>query len=261
MDARIVYKRLIIPLNMNIQEFIGIIIGDGHIVYSKKIRAYRLEIYGNFKDDQLFFNEISKFMQDKFGVFPKIVKKISKLGVGLKLYIDNKKFVEKVINEFNLPSGNKTFTVKIPEKFLDWKYSKHILRGIFESDGCLYFSKSKVFKYPTYPRIEIRSSSPELVKQIVNILKPKGYKIQTLKPNKGKTYKVYLSGSEMLEKWITEIGFSNIKNITKYLFWKKQGYYVPKISLEKRLKVLGRWPSGKAIDVPKEQLNLQPIGR
>ena len=245
---------------MNIYELIGIIIGDGHIVYSKRTRSYRLEIYGNSKEDKLFFNEISKFIQNEFNIKPKIVIKKDKKGEGLKLYIDNKKFVERLINELGLPYGNKTFTVKIPKKFLDWIYSKYIIKGIFESDGCLYFSKSKVFKYPTYPRIEIRSSSEELVKQLVNIFKVRSYKIQTLKPKNSKTYKVYLSGSEMLEKWTKEIGFSNIKNKTKYLFWKKHKYYIPRLSLKQRVKVLGRWPNGKAIDVPKEQLNLQPFG-
>ena len=42
----------------------------------------------------------------------------------------------------------------------------------------------------------------------------------------------------MLEKWIKEIGFSSKKNITKYLLWKKLGYYIPKSTLKERESLL-----------------------
>ena len=42
----------------------------------------------------------------------------------------------------------------------------------------------------------------------------------------------------MLQKWITEIGFSSNKNWSKYFLWKKLGYYVPRITLPERLSIL-----------------------
>ena len=42
----------------------------------------------------------------------------------------------------------------------------------------------------------------------------------------------------MLEKWVKEIGFSNLATITKYDLWKKLGFYIPKITFEERKKLL-----------------------
>ena len=46
---------------------------------------------------------------------------------------------------------------------------------------------------------------------------------------------IYMSGEKSLNKWIKEIGFSSLKNRTKYLLWKKLGYYMPRTSLPERL--------------------------
>jgi len=217
---------------MNIYELIGVIIGDGSILYNPKKYQYRLEIFGNATEDYKYFLKLKQFINEISGKEPRM--RFRKPGKGLTLYIDNKQFVEYLINKLKLPHGNKTFTVKIPSKFVSWEYSKHIIRGIFESDGCLYFSKSKVHEYPTYPRIEIRSSSPELVNQIVTILRKNSFKVQTLNPKIGNTAKVYISGDLMLEKWLEEIGINNPKNLTKFKIWKKQGYYVPRCTLKER---------------------------
>lgn len=234
---------------MNVYEFIGIIIGDGNILYNKEKRYYRLEITGNAMDDPLYFEKISNFIQKEFGITPKIKIRYFKNGKCIKLYIDNKKFVEHLINNLGLPYGRKTFTIKIPKKYLGWNYSKYIIRGIFETDGCIYFSKSRTTTYlPTYPRLEIRSSSEDLVKQLKEILFSRGFKVQVLKPKKEKTYKIYLSGSEMLKKWIKEIGFGNIKNLTKYLYWKRYKYYKPKISLKERFNQLNIWADGEVVN-------------
>ena len=42
----------------------------------------------------------------------------------------------------------------------------------------------------------------------------------------------------MLEKWVLEIGFGSTKSLSKYLLWQKLGYYIPKIPLKGRLKLL-----------------------
>lgn len=230
---------------MNIYEFIGIIIGDGSILYNKKNRTYRLEISGNVMEDKNYFDEISNFIMNEFNLIPKRRMVTTKWGKGSRLYVDNKKFVEFLINEIGLPSGNKTYTIKIPEKYLHWDFCKHILRGIFDTDGCFFFSKSKVFKYPTYPRVQIKSASLNLVNQVKQILKNQGYKIQVTKSLRdGKTYTMYLSGEEMFERWFEEIGSSSIKNIIKYQFWKEKGYHIPNVNLEERQKIMGRWRSG-----------------
>lgn len=228
---------------MNLYELIGLIIGDGSIIYKTNKRIYRLTISGDVKEDREYFEVISKFIYSLCNKKPKIRERKVIIGGALKghsleLYINNKKFVEYLINELEISYGkDKAFKVKIPNKFLNWEFSKHILRGILESDGSLFFSKSKVIKYPSYPRLEIRTSSVNLAHQVFGILKCRNYKVILMKTKYG-DFKVYLSGEKMLNKWIEEIGFSNWNTISKYELWNRLGYYIPRISLVQREKAL-----------------------
>ncbi len=108
-------------------------------------------------------------MINEFNIIPK--ERIATTGLGRcrRLYVYNKKFIEFLINDLGLSYGNKTYSVTIPERYVDWRYSKYILRGILDTDGCFFFSKSKVFKYPTYLKVQIKSASENLVNQIIQI--------------------------------------------------------------------------------------------
>jgi len=221
---------------MNLYEVIGIIIGDGNILYNLKNRTYRLEITGNAEEDNDYFNKILNTLKTECKNKVRIRIKLEKNGKGLRLHVNDKSFVERLHAKFGLPFGKKTFTISIKKELMNWKFSKHIIRGICESDGCIYFSKSKCSKYPTYPRIEIRTSSKRLAKQLMNILSKKDFRVNYLKCKK--TAKIYVSGSEMLNKWIKEIGFNNCKNLSKIQLWKTLGYYIPKTTHIQRLKIL-----------------------
>ena len=74
--------------------------------------------------------------------------------------------------------------------------------------------------------------------QVVQILKQKAFNIQSRTRTTDKTTRLYLSGELMLEKWINEIGFSSMKKYSKYLFWKKHSYYIPKMPYKKRISLL-----------------------
>ena len=229
---------------MNIYEFIGVLIGDGYIRHNSKRRVYQIEIAGNVDEDYEYFIKISEFVQKITSRKPTIRIKKEKTWKSLRLEINNKNFIEYLFR-LGLPEGNKTFTISIPEKFLDWKYSRHIIRGILETDGCIYFSKSKKIEYPSYPRIEIKTSSKKLKSQIMEILNKKGFKVYCRKCEN--TYSLTLSGEKMLKKWIDEIGLSNKRNISKYDFWKKKGFYIPHISLKSRLETCADGTAANAV--------------
>ncbi len=227
---------------INLYELIGLIIGDGSIMYGWKSKEgkkhYRLYINGDIKDDIEYFKEVSRLVFRICGKKPKIRASYKLNDTRLELYIYNKNFVEYLINKLKLDYGKKTFIVTIPRKFTKWRYSKHVLRGLFESDGSLYFSKSRItIKYPSYPRIEIRTVSKRLAHQIYTILKQRKFNVQFM-ITKYNDFKIYLSGKIMLQKWIEEIGFSNKNTISKYRLWKKFGYYIPNITSKQRKKLL-----------------------
>ena len=237
---------------LNFYELVGMILGDGSLWYYPTKRVYGLEITGDAKDDQEYFSKLSELITKIAKKKPKIRIKKEKLGKSLKLELYSKKFVEYLINEVGITNKNKTMNAEIPKKYLNWKFSKHVIRGLFEADGSLYFSKSKKGKYPSYPRVEIKTSSKKLVSQLTSLLKQKAFKIQTRTNKINKTIGVYISGPKMLEKWIKEIGFSSMKKYSRYLIWKKFGYYIPRISYKKRLVLLcggsqaAKWEGEKA---------------
>ena len=138
-----------------------------------------------------------------------------------------------------LTTGKKTFTVSIPKEMLEREKFMSILRGLFEADGCLYFSHSKKIKYPSYPRLEIKSSSPVLVKQIKDFLEQEGFLVYIKKPSSNKTFSIQLSGEKMLSLWMKKIKFVSLKNITKYKIWKTKGFYIPHTDIKRRLEICG----------------------
>jgi len=99
-----------------------------------------------------------------------------------------------------------------------------IIRGLFEADGCLYFSHSKKLRYPSYPRLEIKSSSVVLVNQIKEFLEKEGFNVYVKRPVSNKTFALLISGDKMLTLWIKKVGLTSLKNITKYNLWKSKGF-------------------------------------
>ena len=223
---------------MDIYELIGFIIGDGNIYYNNKRRVYRLELVGNVEEDYDYFDKIERFLFTSSGAKPiKFVRKEQK-GKSLRIQFNNKKFVDELIS-FGLPKGKKTFTITVPQILLKREFLFSIIRGLFEADGCLYFSYSKKLNYPSYPRIEIRSSSAILVNQLKNFLESEGFIVYVKKPSSGRTYSIQMSGEKMLDLWIQKIGFFSLKNLTKYKIWKSKGFYTPYTPLKKRIEICG----------------------
>lgn len=236
---------------MNIYELIGFIIGDGNIYYNTARRVYRLELVGNVEEDYDYFDDIERFLFEITGKKPiKFIRKVGK-NKSLRIQFNNKKFVDKLIS-LGLPKGGKTFTITIPSKMLKKEIMFSIIKGIFEADGCLYFSFSKKLKYPSSPRLEIKSSSIVLVKQIKKFLESEGFIIYVQKPSSDKTFSIQLSGEKMLEMWRDKIGLSSLKNITKYKIWKSKGFYMPYTPLKQRLEICRGGTAATAVDFLKE---------
>jgi len=222
----------------NMFEFIGVYLGDGSVIFDPSKRIYKFELNGNAEDEQDYFLKIATFLKQRFNLNSKIYVKYEKFGKTLRLELNNKKFVSFLIKNFKLGFKNKTFDGCIPSNFLEWNNSKHIIRGLFETDGCLYFTRTKPTNLANYPRIEIKTSSRKLANQLIYLLRKKNFRVNQRTSKGDKTIGIYLSGNEMLKKWINEIGFSKSKTATKHQIYKRLGYYLPRSSLSERLKIL-----------------------
>ena len=78
---------------VNLSEFVGLIIGDGSILYKYRGAHYRLSIVGDVHQDVEYFDEIRSFVYELVGKLPKIRIRKMKMGLGLDLHIDDKELV------------------------------------------------------------------------------------------------------------------------------------------------------------------------
>ena len=81
----------------------------------------------------------------------------------------------------------------------------HFLRGLFDTDGCLKFSKqTKNISY--YPRIRFCFQDSTLINDLRLSLKSLEFNYGFNKDKRNNTYFFEISGKENLEKWIRLIG-------------------------------------------------------
>lgn len=134
---------------------------------------------------------------------------------GLRFRLQSKHAFD-IFIELGIPAGKGKFSkAKIPKQIVakGWNCVKWAIRGIADTDGTLFFSK-KTYKSCIYPTIEIRTCSRELALQITKILRQRDFRAR-LRGNEKIGFHVALYGYKMLRKWVNEIGFSNIRHISK----------------------------------------------
>ncbi len=201
-------------MEKKIAEFIGIMIGDGSIgIYNCKagnrIKKHRVVKVSLDSRNEQYTNHVANIMKEVLGIEPKIHYKKNEHAVDICIY---KKGVFKHVTEkIGLKKSPKWNTMKIPKKQMNCLLSCFVLRGLFDTDGCLsIFNNNGIL----YPRIEIKmcpSPAQKQVSEILNNLKIR-HTIQNLE--KGKT-RIRISGKEELGKWFNFIGSSNIIHIEK----------------------------------------------
>ncbi|MBN2331077.1 MAG: hypothetical protein JXC85_04625 [Candidatus Aenigmarchaeota archaeon] len=186
-------------------ELIGAIIGDGNIYY----KGNYVEIAGHPVLDEFYYNSFLKpLIISELGYYPKIRERYG----AIRLRIDNKEFVLWLIG-LGIPAGHGKFAkVVIPKKILVQfpDYSKYTIRGIFDTDGSVYYDKRKIYRKP-YIRIEFHMDNRRLLNQISGILHQLKLKPRPCKRKNS----LYLNGYDEVKKFIITIGISNIRHINR----------------------------------------------
>lgn len=232
-------------------EFLGWHLGDGCISISNSRNQYFLT--GDLKEEQEFYNKIIIPLFNK--LFYKHLKKKAFLrkyasnGV-CGIYIFEKKFINLLIKDLNLTYGKK-LNNNIP-KYIKTKEQKiNLLRGFFDTDGSIYFCKSNyktkktsmhsIFHYK--PKIKVATISKNLISDIYKLLISLGYSPRLRKPRKQKPtesmmHGVVLDTKKDIKKYLSEVGFRNIKHKTKVKVAKKYGFCPPHTTLSQRIKMI-----------------------
>lgn len=199
-------------------EFYGILLGDGCICkfINHNRTHYAIIIDGNSKTDKKYYEYIKKLIF--FIIKRKVNLHFRKNCNGIFIRFEAKNFAIFLNKHFNFPFGKKG-KIKINNKFITSNLIKSVLRGLFDTDGCLYFTKNNShLRY--YPIIEISSHSSNMVSQLKNILTNLGFKVKI------SFYKdsIKLHGKQNVEKWMEEIGSNNPYKFSKFKIWKKEGH-------------------------------------
>lgn len=235
----------------DLAEFLGWHVGDGCISINKRYSEYALA--GDISEEYPFykniitpaFNSIFKHRLKK----QVVLKKYESVGV-CGIYVFDKDFVSNLQKEYGLISGKK-INIQIPRILKTINQKKQFLRGLFDTDGSIYFCKSNVktkkdsvytvFHYK--PKIKLATISKRLINQVYKMLSDLGFTPRLYSPRKQKKnenfmYPVVLDTKKDTKKWIQEIGFRSAKHLTKIEVWNKFGFCPPYTKLQERTMIL-----------------------
>lgn len=219
-------------INKYVAELVGIILGDGHIHTKNNL----ITIVGSLEDLNYYQERVTWLFQSLFNKTPSIRRRKDRNAYYLMIY--SKPILNFLVNEIKLKRGTKS-NASVPEAILSNKeLIPYFLRGLFDTDGCIKFSKqSRKTNY--YPRIQIALKNSRLAYGLGNLFDSIGFSYGTWKDSRfnGITY-YQISGKKNAERWFREISPKNAVHKSKYEFWKKFGYCIPKSSLEFRKKKL-----------------------
>lgn len=198
-------------------KFYGALLGDGwlsYLSYNYKFKRslWWVGISGHAQLDKQYLMFLKNIIEDLFN--KKTIIKYKKNSKGMEILFCHKQLILFMNKELNFPIGKKKNLV-ISNKFdKSWDKMKLIIKGIFDTDGSLYFDKTPAMK--PYPIISIHMKAPVLLRQIHKHLLSKDFKVR-LKDND----ELILKGSEQVNKWMKEIGSDNPKHLLKYNNWSK----------------------------------------
>ncbi len=228
-----------------IAEFLGWYFGDGCISIKKRKQFF---LTGDLGEELKFYEEVvvptfNRLFQKHLNYEVKL-RKYPSVGV-CGIYIFNEEFVSNLLKWFQLKGGKK-LEVTLPT-FSTSGEKISFLRGLFDTDGSIYFCKSNVkTKKPTFsntfhykPKIKIATISENIIDYVYNLLlelgfSPRLYSPRRQRSNENIMYSLVLDTQENVDKWIESVGFRNHKHNSKVNVWKKFGFCPPNTSVKER---------------------------
>jgi DNA-binding transcriptional regulator WhiA len=192
-------------VNEDSAEFAGILLGDGSLSTYLKINHYRLQITlnSNEKEYARYICVLFKRIFDK-----ELSLKFRKNENTLDLLCFNRKVIKELI-DFGFVTSPKWNRARIPEQFMNKELGKNVLRGYFDTDGCVAMTNNNG---TIYPRLEMKIMPSPMKEQFRELLELYGFKYGVYEIGRGKV-RIQMNGKRQLEKWKKDIGFSNKKSI------------------------------------------------
>lgn len=227
-------------LSEELAEFIGIMIGDGHLgIYNiirkgKNVLLSDLNISGN-KNEEDYLRYIMNLFHSLFNI--KLNYRRDSTPNSIMLRIHSRGIVQFLTKLCEIPSNRKAHIVRIPPiiKESDNNIKYAFLRGLADTDFSVTF-KNRTNKGHNYPVIKGSFKSRNLILDLELIFSELGFRYCTLydeiiRDPRFKSpiimHSIYLNGKANFRKWIELIGFSNPKFQKKTEKWLTDGFCPP----------------------------------
>ena len=192
-------------LTLPMCELIGAVVGDANL-HDK--RPYYVEFCLNPAEDREYvLTRLLPIVKQELDYSPTLFEREG----GLRFRINNKKFVE-WLKALDIPSGKgKCYEVVIPEAIIagGWESVRACIRGIVDTDGCVFFDLRPSYISP-YPRIVFHMSSHKLLLQLRELLQSR-FKVSL----SSRKESLWLNGKLMMQEFLRSIGFSNTRYLIK----------------------------------------------
>lgn len=150
--------------NKQLAEFMGVLIGDGGVT------KYQVSIACNAKDDSEYVIYVASLVRQLFGMEPSILQRKS---LNCTLVVASSVKLVDYLKGLGIFEGDKLRqSLDIPAWILrDRGLAIACLRGIFDTDGCVFLERHKIkSKYYSYPRLSFVSMSANLRESIYKVL-------------------------------------------------------------------------------------------
>ena len=203
-----------VGLSDELCEFIGAFVGDGFA--GKYGHSYVVELSGDgILDKDYLMNFHAPNIKRLLGVENNVFFRKDSRGMRVRFH---SKFLFRLLTvRFGFPTGVKCYSVVIPEEIMsaDKKFLFAAIRGVFDTDGCVFIDRRPSYARP-YPRIAFITVSEKLFFQLKGIL-GRYFSIYTRKSelNGVQRFRIVVYGRKQLVKWMGLIGFSNERHLAK----------------------------------------------
>lgn len=191
-------------------EIIGIMLGDGNLYLDKKLKFHTVICFN--KNETSYLNYVKNLFEKYLYPYQFRIQELKS-----EFFLMNvSKCVGRVLVLTGLMEGNKIKNkVKIPKwVFSNKKFIISLLRGIFDTDGCIYR------KYDNYMQIQFKFASYVLNESVREALIKLNYsptRIQKGYSFRGDVFwKFYLSRQSEVKRFFFEIKPANSKHIGRF---------------------------------------------
>ena len=218
-------------LTLPFAYFLGYLLGDG---YTSRSGHPLIGMTCHSIDEREYcMTFLVPLIVRTFGIHPCVYKKKNQNAIAITF--GSEKVLTYLTRELGVPLGQERKTV--PKWIIEasMKVKIAFIRGLFDADGSLIFSK-KHHQTEVYPSIELKSVDQEILEWVQRTLWELSFRA-TL-GRSVESYVLRINGEEMLKRWMDVIGSSNIKHISKFQVWRRFGYCPPSTKVPDRIRFL-----------------------